>query len=121
MKDKLFGVVVEVENIVAARSFYRDILQLGDPVMDSNFWVEFRLPDGFSIFLKRVYSSKRQKKGRGGVSWIYRVGNIGEVISRLELYGYGEIYEKSEEMGESVYTFKDPEGNLFHLVPSPEA
>jgi catechol 2,3-dioxygenase-like lactoylglutathione lyase family enzyme len=120
MKENLFGVVIEVENIVAARAFYRDILQLGDPVMDSNFWVEFRLPDGFSLFLKKVYSSKKHTRGKNSVSWIYRVRNIGEIISRLELYGYGEIYEKSEEMGEPVYMFKDPEGNVFHLIPSPE-
>ena len=120
MKDNLCGVVIEVENLVAARSFYRDILQLGDPVMDSNFWVEFRLPGDFSLFLKKVYSSKKQKKVKNSVSWIYRVPNIGVIISRLELYGYGEIYEKNEEIGESVYTFKDPEGNLFHLVPSPQ-
>lgn len=120
MKDNLCGVVVEVENLAAARAFYRDILQLGDPVMDSNFWVEFRLPGNFSLFLKKIYAGNRPRRNGSSVSWLYRVRNMNEILSRLEHYGYGDICEKSEELGESVYTFKDPEGNYFHLVPCPE-
>ena len=43
MDTKIFGVVVRVRNLELCRAFYRDVLDLWTPLLDSNFWVEFRL------------------------------------------------------------------------------
>ena len=50
----LYGIVVKVENLDLCRVFYRDILELGPPISDSNFWVEFRLQKDVSLVLELV-------------------------------------------------------------------
>ena len=47
MKNSLFGVIIKVNDLDLCRKFYRDVLNLGDPVLDSSFWVEFQTDDGF--------------------------------------------------------------------------
>ena len=53
MENSLFGVVIQVSNLDLCRAFYRDVLGLGAPVMDSSFWVEFRLDSQSSLFLEK--------------------------------------------------------------------
>ena len=53
MENSLFGVVIQVSNLELCRAFYRDVLGLGAPVMDSSFWVEFRLDSQSSLFLEK--------------------------------------------------------------------
>ena len=43
-KQNFYGCLVRVSDINRVRSFYRDTLELGDPIIDSNFWLEFHLP-----------------------------------------------------------------------------
>jgi len=117
MEKKLFGVVIKVENLEMTRSFYRDILKLGDPVMDSNFWVEFRLPGDFSLFLEKKEEGDKVPESIGRTSWIYKVKSVDDVISRLKEYGYETFSAPEEEQraGFKTYVFCDPEGNPFHL------
>ena len=35
--------VLSVADLAAERAFYRDVVGLGEPVMNSNVWVEFKL------------------------------------------------------------------------------
>ena len=55
MKNSLFGVIIKVNDINLCRRFYRDILNLGDPVVDSSFCVEFQVSKDFSLTLEKRY------------------------------------------------------------------
>ena len=42
------GVLIRVANLEQQRIFYRELLMLGNPVVDSAFWVESRPKNGWS-------------------------------------------------------------------------
>ena len=56
MKKKHFGIVIKVKNLTTCKVFYRDVLGLGDPVLDSNFRVEFQIDDSFCLILEKISS-----------------------------------------------------------------
>ena len=87
MEKSLFGIVIQVTNLDLCRAFYRDVLGLGSPVMDSTFWVEFRLETGGSLFLEKSEVLSATEKG-GRISWILRIDNPEELKSVLASYGY---------------------------------
>lgn len=114
-QNSFYGVIVKVENLDVCRSFYRDIIGLGVPVMDSNFWVEFKLQDDVSLVLEQAIEGERLPVGRGRVSWLYRVNDIETVLERLREHGYEPYASEQERLGYRVFMFFDPEGNPFHL------
>ena len=120
MENNLYGIVIKVENIDICRSFYRDILDLGPPVLDSNFWVEFRLHNNVSLVLEKVEDGEKVAVGRGRISWLYKVGDVDAIIRRLKEYGFETIAEKGERLGFKVQVFCDPEGNPFYLYSGTE-
>ena len=118
MKNNLFGVIIKVENIDICRSFYKEILGLGSPVMDSAFWVEFRLPGDFSLFLEKKEENEKISEIAGRISWIYKVEDIDKILAKLKEYGYQSLSEETDRIGIRTYVFRDPEGNPFYLSSS---
>jgi predicted enzyme related to lactoylglutathione lyase len=118
-QNSLYGVIIKVENIDVCRSFYRDVLELGSPIIDSNFWVEFKLQENVSVVLEQVAEGEKLTPGRDRVSWLYRVQHIEEMLSKLKEHGH-QPHSEEERIGFRVYQFLDPEGNPFHLYSSQE-
>ena len=52
------SLVLLVSDLAAERAFYRDVVGLGEPVMNSNVWVEFRLDGGASFCLEQAAPNK---------------------------------------------------------------
>jgi len=115
MDNSDFGVILRVENIDICRSFYRDILNLGCPVLDSNFWVEFKLPGGFSLALERKEKEEKLPECMGRISWLCKVDDVNTAIERLGQFGYEYLNVEEHKMGFKLYMFCDPEGNPFYL------
>lgn len=116
MEDNVFGVVIKVENIDICRSFYRDILQLGPPEIDSNFWVEFKIPGNASLLLERKEENEKIADSAGRISWIFSVKDVNDLVERLRQYGFEPLEVKNDtKTGIDVYEFCDPEGNLFYI------
>lgn len=120
MQNNPHGIIVKVENLDLCRSFYRDILNLGSPVIDSNFWVEFYLNDNVSLVLEKIETGERLSVRKGRVSWLYYVDDIEAMIKRLEDHGVEPFTEIEERIGYKVVRFNDPEGNPFYLYSSSE-
>jgi len=92
MKARI-SLVLQVADIAAERAFYRDVVGLGEPVMNSNVWVEFKLDGGTSFCLEQVekrYRSQRNADAPEGVP-------CGQV-------------------GIHAVQYPDPEGNLFRVT-----
>ena len=114
--SSIYGVVIKVENLNVCRTFYRDVLRLGPPVMDSNFWVEFKLDKKSSLLLEEAAPGEKLPKGRGRIGWLCEVEDFDETIEILKEKGHDPIGDEEERGGKKVLPFCDPEGNLFYLV-----
>ena len=109
------AIVIKVSNLEISRAFYRDILQLSDPVMDSNFWIEFKLKNGTSIFLEKLDEMSASATAKSRISWIYDVESSSELIKRLSEYGYESTTTREVKIGFELVKFYDPEGNSFYV------
>ena len=114
MENSLFAVIIKVKNLDICRSFYRDILDLGEPVLDSNFWVEFKLPCSFTLVLEKV--DRKGSTDGDNMVWGCQIENIDLIKSRLDEYGYHIRLEKAHRIGVDFYICHDPEGNAFYML-----
>jgi len=111
--SSLHAVVIKVQNLNICRAFYRELLELGAPVMDSNFWVEFRMGPNASLILEQIIKGEIVPEGRGRISWLCMVDNYDKMISKLKDNGYDPVGEEIELIGMKTLQFCDPEGNPF--------
>jgi predicted enzyme related to lactoylglutathione lyase len=114
MENSLFGIIIKVKNIDICRSFYRDVLKLGEPVMDSSFWVEFQTPNGFTLALEKS-AARFLEHENSATAWICQVDNIEEARIRLRNHGFKVSIAKTLKMGETLFRCKDPENNVFYI------
>ncbi|MCP3967962.1 MAG: VOC family protein [Lentisphaerae bacterium] len=114
MENNLFGVIIKVKNIDLCRSFYRDVLNLGEPVMDSNFWVEFEAGDNFVLALEKS-AARFLEHEPSATAWICRVDDVSATQKRLNKHGFKTSISKSLKMGETLYRCQDPENNVFYI------
>ena len=117
MKKTAFGIVLKVKNLPACRAFYRDILELGEPVLDSSFRVEFRFGDIFSLILEKDPWETVLPPPGERVAWLYAAGNAETVRRRMTDYGYTvpDADEPGDKAGMALCRFCDPEGNPFYV------
>ena len=118
MENSIFGIVIKVRNLTACKAFYRDILGLGDPVLDSNFRVEFRCGKAFSLFLEKdVWDDPVPVPRSGSVSWFYSGGDALDIRKKMRTYGFSDSSVIVEnKAGRSFCRFADPEGNVFYVL-----
>ena len=113
--SRLMGVVVRVENLNVARAFYRDILELGAPIMDSTFWVEFKLGDSAALVLEQARPGEKLVSTKGRVAWVCETPDIDELVDRLQELGHVPLPGETDKIGFKVLKYQDPEGNPFYL------
>lgn len=116
MNTRLFGVVVRVHNLDVCRDFYRNVLNLGDPVMDSNCWVEFELQDHSALCLELIEDEEeRTQPAHSPISWVFTINNLDEFLNRMTAYGYPADSRDATLLGFELKCFHDPEGNPFYV------
>jgi predicted enzyme related to lactoylglutathione lyase len=114
-QNSLHAVVIKVQNLNICRAFYRELLELGAPVMDSNFWVEFKIGASASLVLEQIVTGEIVPEGRGRISWLCMVEDLEKMIKKLKENGYDPISEEIDLLGMKTLQFCDPEGNQFVL------
>lgn len=114
--SRIGGIVLKVENLASARVFYRDILNLGPPAVDSNFWVEFKLGDGTALILEEAIQGEKLPYCRGRIAWVCKVQDFKATVAKLREKGHEPVAEDTERGGVKVLPFCDPEGNPFYLI-----
>ena len=115
-QSSVYGVAIKVENLNLCRTFYRDILNLGPPVMDSNFWVEFKIGANASLLLEEIEQGTKLPPGRGRVAWICEVKDFDACVALLKEKGHEPLGNPEERCGRQAVPFADPEGNPFYLL-----
>lgn len=109
-----YGALLQVRDLPRVKSFYRDVIRLGAPVVDSNFWVEFQLP-GNGVLALSQSNAARPQADKNDVSWMLRVEDLAEMVSMLNNINIQPIRPAMTVPGKECATFSDPEGNLFTL------
>lgn len=118
MDNKKTGIVIKVKNLTSCKAFYRNILDLGDPILDSNFRVEFQCGSSFSLVLEKTPWDEPLPPASNRIVWLYQTADAKTVWTKMISYGF-PVPNLSEVVanGERLCRFADPEGNPFY-VPS---
>ena len=116
MGNKKTGLVIKVKNLASCKAFYQDILELGEPVLDSNFRVEFQCGDCFSLILEKTPWDMTLPPVSDRVVWLYQYADARTVWAKMISYGF-QIPDLAEAVanGERFCRFADPEGNPFYV------
>ena len=108
------GVLIRVANLDQQRIFYRELLMLGNPVVDSAFWVEFAAPDGTRIILERSEAAYLEHEV-SATTLVLSTPLLDRIRTELELHNYPITADEKAHPGEVFYRGQDPEGNVFYL------
>jgi len=110
----VFLYVLNLENM---RKFYEAAFDLGKPVVDAQWWVEYAVGDGSHLALHEVDSMnvERARLGGGPVEFSFDVDDIQHYTDRLKRLGAKFRYEPRQEYGFWLAEFEDIEGNVLRL------
>ncbi|MBQ7730742.1 MAG: VOC family protein [Lentisphaeria bacterium] len=116
MKARI-SLVLQVADIAVERAFYRDIVGLGEPVMNSNVWVEFKLDGGTSFCLEQAAPNKPPLPPHGRTEFLFFVDSLGEFEKRYRAQN-ADAPEgiPCGQLGIHAMQYPDPEGNLFRVT-----
>ena len=108
------GVLIRVANLEQQRIFYRELLMLGNPVVDSAFWVEFSAPDGTRIILEKSEAAYLEHEV-SATTLVLATPLQEKIRNELEIHNYPITADEKAHPGEVFYRGQDPEGNVFYL------
>jgi len=110
--------VLSVADLAAERAFYRDVVGLGEPVMNSNVWVEFKLDSGSSFCLEQAARSKAPLPPHSRFEFLFFVDSLDDFEKRYRASGGANAAEgiRCEQTGIRAVQYPDPEGNLFRVT-----
>jgi len=110
--------VLSVADIAAERAFYRDVVGLGEPVMNSNVWVEFRLDGGSSFCLEQASPNKAPMPPHGRTEFLFFVDSLDAFEKRYRSQDFKGASEgvPCGHTGIHAVQYPDPEGNLFRVT-----
>ena len=110
--------VLSVADIAAQRKFYRDIVGLGEPVMNSNVWVEFKLDGGTSFCLEQAAPNKPPMPPHGRTEFLFFVDSLDAFEKRYRSQVGLDAPDgvPCGQTGIRAVQYPDPEGNLFRVT-----
>lgn len=120
---RFYGAVITVADLETCRAFYRDVLGLGPPVVDSSFWVEFEVVPGqmvLALWHRPQNERDNTHVGESHTAWCLEVADCDELTSRLEQHGRSPTGSTTLPNGARTLTFQDPEGNPFVVLQKPD-
>lgn len=106
-------IVVRVGELDCCRYFYREVLGLGEPLLDSTFAVVFALSDGVHLVLEKC-GFPYLEHASAATSWSMDCADLAAVAERMEKNGT-PLEEERIQLGRRCRRGFDPEGNSFVL------
>jgi len=110
-------VFLYVRDLTKARKFYEAAFDLGKPVIDAKWWVEYALGDGSHLGLHQLDPQRAEKAslGSGSVRFSIEVEDIHAFAEKLKQLGALFHFEPRQEYGFWLAEFEDVEGNAVRL------
>ena len=115
MQSAKFGIVLRVRDLTKCRAFYRDVLDLGNPVIDSNFQCVFAIGGNSSLCLQMENSAEPLPHGTGRMTLVLIPEDAESIAERLETGGWTIQKQTAGTPGSGVLECRDPEENLFYI------
>ena len=115
MKKIFVEIVVRVNDLDSCRIFYREVLQLGDPVLDSGFIASFKISGSAMLTLEKTDAPFLEHAG-AATTWRFTTSDLASLRERM-LYGGYEL--KMDPSGD-FWRGTDPEGNVFLVCEAGE-
>jgi predicted enzyme related to lactoylglutathione lyase len=103
-----------VQEIGKMKAFYKDVLKLGEPVVDSNFWIEFRVC-GNGVLILEQSGNVVKSKVKHGQSWLMPVADFNATVAHYKEMEVWQVRPPVEVPGYRTATYADPEGNTFTI------
>jgi hypothetical protein len=115
-RDNLFGIVIRTTDMQRSRFFFRNVLMLGEPELDSNFWLRFALPGGGHLFVEASPAPPVMLEGYRRMPWVYQPKNPKKVLASLEKAGHDTEAKVLEQGGMILHRVADPDDNIFFVA-----
>lgn len=115
---RFYGAILRVEDLSACRTFYAEVIGLGEPVVDSSFWVEFQVVPGQMVLALQqapVTGTGTAEPARN-VAWCLETTDVEAFVRRLERDNVHPLRTERSPTGRKTLTFLDPEGNPFVIM-----
>ena len=87
MKKDHVEIVVRVNDLDGCRIFYREVLQLGDPVLDSEFIASFNISGSAMLTLEKTDAPFLEHAG-AATTWRIGVRDLDALRERMRFAGY---------------------------------
>lgn len=110
-------IIILVENLDASRYFYREVLQVGPVILDSNSAVVFGLAPGLVLVLERC-ADGYMEHASGAVRFALECADVEALAERMKKDG-GTLSDPFERLGRTCCRGCDPEGNPFLVIRKP--
>jgi predicted enzyme related to lactoylglutathione lyase len=115
--NRINVVFLYAEDLTNLRKFYESAFDLGEPVIDAKWWVEYAMGDGSHLALHQAdalhFEGANRKKNT--VKFSVDVTEIQKFTEKLKGLGAIFHYEPRQEYGFQLAEFEDPEGNCVRL------
>jgi predicted enzyme related to lactoylglutathione lyase len=110
-------VFLYVLDLSKVRRFYEQAFDLGKPIVDAKWWVQYEMGDGSNLGLHQIDSqhAARAGLGAGSVKFSIEVDDIHAFTEKLKALGATFRYEPRKEYGFWLAEFEDVEGNPIRL------
>lgn len=119
MINTFCGFILKVHDLERCRSFYRDILQLGQPISDSNFRTEFALGNDNRLILCKASGANLPKNEERSAIW-FEPDDPTLQMELLTSSGYLPCGDALSVLLPDTKCFQDPEGNLVYITLKPK-
>ena len=115
--NKINVVFLYAEDLARLRKFYEAAFDLGKPVIDAEWWVEYEIGDGSHLALHQADPSRLEGADRkkNTIKFSLDVTGIQKFTEKLKNLGAKFHYEPRKEFGFYLAEFEDPEGNVLRL------
>ena len=111
MKKFHSEIVICVNDLNSCRHFYRKVLEMGDPVFDSNFITSFQVSDDLILTLARTDCAELEH-AKSAVTWRFEVEDL--ELFRCNCIAAGHELTPPGE-NDTYWSGTDPEGNRFYV------
>jgi predicted enzyme related to lactoylglutathione lyase len=115
--NRINVVFLYVQDLALMRYFYEQVFELGKPLIDAKWWVEYAVGDGSHLALHKADALHFQgvDRQKTTVKFSFDVTDIDEYLRRLTKHGAKVHFGPRQEYGFYLAEFEDPEGNVVRL------
>jgi predicted enzyme related to lactoylglutathione lyase len=105
------------QDLAKQRAFYEAAFDLGQPVVDARWWVEYAVGDGSHFALHQAEAAHFEGANRlqNTIKFSFEVENIQQMTAKLKGIGARFHYDSKKGYGFWLAEFEDPEGNVVRL------